>query len=102
MIGGNGEKRTLPLAAKYANIWNAVMASPERFRELNGILDDLLREAGREPGDVRRTIMTSAKPVEDSAARIAAFEAAGAEEIMLQWLDLDDMEGLRALAEAVN
>jgi F420-dependent oxidoreductase-like protein len=102
MIGGNGEKRTLPLAAKYANIWNSVMASPERFRELNGILDDLLREAGREPGDVRRTIMTSAKPMEDAAERVVAFGAAGAEEIMLQWLDLDDMEGLRALASAVN
>lgn len=101
LIGGNGTRRTLPLTAKYANVWNAVMVSPERFRELNGILDGLLAEVGRKKEDVRRTIMTAAQPVEGAAERVAAFAEAGAEELMLQWLDLEDIDGLKALAAAV-
>src|SRR5260370_41450836 len=30
------------------------------------------------------------------AAQIAEYAAAGVEELMLQWLDLDDLDGLRA------
>src|SRR5437870_5746624 len=33
LIGGNGPKRTLPLAARYASIWNANFLAPEAFRE---------------------------------------------------------------------
>lgn len=33
--------------------------------------------------------------------RIRDYEAAGAQEIMLQWLDLDDLDGLRSLADTV-
>jgi alkanesulfonate monooxygenase SsuD/methylene tetrahydromethanopterin reductase-like flavin-dependent oxidoreductase (luciferase family) len=33
--------------------------------------------------------------------QIHAYEQVGAEEVMLQWLDLDDMEGLRAFAASV-
>jgi F420-dependent oxidoreductase-like protein len=33
--------------------------------------------------------------------RIRDYEAAGVQELMLQWLDLDDLDGLRALAETV-
>lgn len=33
--------------------------------------------------------------------QIAAYAAAGVEELMLQWFDLADVEGLRAFAEQV-
>jgi hypothetical protein len=33
--------------------------------------------------------------------QLGAFAEAGVQRIMLQWLDLDDMEGLEALATAV-
>lgn len=57
LIGGSGPKRTLPLVAKYADWWNGVMLTPDLFRERSALLDDLLRAAGRQPGDVRRTMM---------------------------------------------
>ncbi len=42
LVGGNGERRTLPLAAHYADEWNAVYLTAERFRELNSRLSELL------------------------------------------------------------
>lgn len=58
LIGGGGPKRTLPLVARYADIWNAVMMTPEALREKLTLLDSLIEEAGRAPGDVARTLMT--------------------------------------------
>jgi len=58
LIGGSGPKRTLPLVARYADIWNAVMMTPEALREKLTLLDSLIKKAGRQPGDVARTLMT--------------------------------------------
>lgn len=57
LIGGNGVKRTLPLAARYATIWNAIGLAPEAFRERCAQLDTLLLAAGRQPSEVKRTLM---------------------------------------------
>lgn len=143
LIGGNGRKRTLSLAARYAHIWNGVFLSPDQFRERSDILDTLLVEAGRQPGDVKRTVMHAVYFGRDNAEldrrlhwrhddedlvgksldkaiqfiateqhdivgtpdmcieQIKTFEAAGVQELMLQWFDLDDIDGLRAFAESV-
>ena len=57
LVGGNGRKRTLPLVARYADLWNCQVETPETFRELNGLLDELILAEGRQPGDVKRTVM---------------------------------------------
>lgn len=139
LIGGTGEKRTLPLVARYADIWNALMVSPDEFRALSNRLDELLHAEGRPTSAVRRTLMTNLTFASDreSLARrlhladaggnsleaavanihttrknivgtpemvreqIAAYAAAGVDEIMMQWLDLDDIDGLRAFADTV-
>ena len=56
MVGGSGPKRTLPLAARYADIWNGQLVTPEQFRERNELLDELIDREGRQPKDVRRTM----------------------------------------------
>ena len=108
LIGGSGVKRTLPLVARYATIWNGAFLSPDTFRERCTILDGLLQEAGRKPSDVRRTMMHMATfgdetlPAPDvTIQRIKAYEEAGVEELMLQWFDTDNIDGLRAFAENV-
>lgn len=142
-IGGNGPKRTLPLVARYANHWNGTFISVDAFRERSAILDQLLLVAGRDPADVRRSVMLSlyfgrdmaeldrrlswrhdepkyaGKPlnavIEDLKAsggiivgtpgevieQIKAYDNAGVDELMLQWWDLDDIDGLRAFARSV-
>lgn len=57
LVAGNGRKRALPLVARYADIWNAAGVGPEEFRALSAHLDTLLRREGREPRDVKRTLM---------------------------------------------
>ena len=57
MVGGAGPKRTLPLAARYADAWNVGPRSAEAFAESSRLLDALVTKAGREPRDVRRTLM---------------------------------------------
>ena len=56
LVGGSGPKRTLPLVARYADIWNPQVLTPEVYRERSDLLDDLLRAAGRQASDVRRTM----------------------------------------------
>ncbi len=50
LIGGSGPKRTLPLVARYGDIWNAQHLTPDEFRMRSADLDTLLRSAGRNPG----------------------------------------------------
>lgn len=132
LIGGNGEQRTLELAARFADEWNAVYLPVERFRELNARLDEKLRAHGRRPEEVRRSMMTGLRfATTDFALReqlrtrgqtvaqlrerglivgageevlegLRGLDQAGVQRVMLQWLDLDDLEGLQAFAEVVQ
>ncbi len=131
LVGGNGARRTLPLAARYAAEWNATFQTPESFGALSRRLDGLLRAQGRDPSSVRRSLMTGVvfgstegevrrkleqrgRTVEQLRDRgvvvgtpaevvdqLTAFARAGVQRVMLQWLDLDDLQGLEALAGAV-
>jgi alkanesulfonate monooxygenase SsuD/methylene tetrahydromethanopterin reductase-like flavin-dependent oxidoreductase (luciferase family) len=134
LIGGNGRQRTLPLVARYADVWNAVLIPAEEAASLNRLLTESLEENGRKPGDVQRTLMTgcifgtndaevnlkvsqrtqgkrtaaelrqrglvvgTGSEVVDQLGKLAE---AGIQRVMLQWLDLDDMDGLEAMAQHV-
>ena len=131
LVGGNGEGRTLRLAARYAGEWNAVYLPPAEFARLSARLDEYLRLEGRDPGTVKRSMMTGlrfARTQQELDARLAARDQtvdalrqrgvivgagdeivpqlaelaqAGVGRVMLQCLDLDDLSGLDALAKAV-
>ncbi len=59
LIGGNGPNKTLPLVVKFADEWNGVYISPDKYASTNALLNDLLLEAGREPVYVKRSLMTN-------------------------------------------
>ena len=128
LIGGNGPKLTLPLVAKYASEWNAVYISPEEFKNKSALLDEMLVANGRSPAAVRRSLMTRIEIGDEAAVAekfsnddfdelrqrglvlgtpsqivesLKTWEEAGLDRIMLQWLDLDDMDGLETLAQEV-
>jgi alkanesulfonate monooxygenase SsuD/methylene tetrahydromethanopterin reductase-like flavin-dependent oxidoreductase (luciferase family) len=129
LIGGNGPKRTLPLVARFAEEWNGVFIPAPRYAELSRHLNELLEKEGRDPQSVRRTIMTNVlfgnDDVEvkrkvgdrDQSAlqgrgilvgtkgaiqdQLGALQEAGVQRALLQWLDLDDLDGLESFARAV-
>ncbi|HTD76239.1 MAG TPA: TIGR03560 family F420-dependent LLM class oxidoreductase [Chloroflexota bacterium] len=104
VIGGSGRQITLPLAARYADEWNIAFRTPEQFRELSAHLDSLLDGEGRPRSAVRRTLMTRLEYARHDQVReqVAAFAAAGVERLMLQWLDLDDLDGMAAVGRLLG
>jgi F420-dependent oxidoreductase-like protein len=134
LIGGNGPKRTLRLAAKYAVEWNGVYLLPDAFSERIELLDSYLDEQGRDPAQFRRSLMAGLEYGRDQAEveakveertkgkrtlhelrdlgvlvgtgteivdQLGALADAGAQRIMLQWLNLDDLDGLEAFSADV-
>ncbi len=131
LVGGIGEKRTLPLVVKFADEWNAIFSPPAEFSRLNTRLEGLLKTAHRDPRSVRRSMMTGLRfgrtrkeldaKLSDRHQTIAELhkrgivvgvgdeikqhleelEKTGLQRLMLQWLDLDDLKGLSALAKVV-
>ncbi len=57
LIGGKGEKRTLPLVAKHADEWNAVNARKDVYRHKANVLAEACEKIGRDPATVRRSMM---------------------------------------------
>ena len=55
-IGGLGERRTLEIAARRADGWNAAYVSPAEFGRLNGVLDRWCEADRRDPADIRRAV----------------------------------------------
>ena len=58
-IGGNGEKRTLRIAARHADGWNTPYTSPEEFARLSGVLDMWCEKEGRDPASIERNVNLS-------------------------------------------
>ena len=55
-IGGIGERRTLRMAARWADGWNAPYVSPAEFQRLCGVLDRWCETEGRDPGEIERSV----------------------------------------------
>ena len=55
LIGGSGERRTLPIVARYADAWNGE-GDPETFARKSRRLDELCEATGRDPRQVARTV----------------------------------------------
>jgi F420-dependent oxidoreductase-like protein len=131
LVGGNGPRKTLPLAARYASEWNAVFNTPENVKGLNAELDRLLETQGRAKTAVRRSLMTRLVYGKNEAAfkeKLAAtgltgerinkmgivagnasqvvehlgrMAEAGVQRTMLQWIEVDDLDGLEAFAKTI-
>jgi alkanesulfonate monooxygenase SsuD/methylene tetrahydromethanopterin reductase-like flavin-dependent oxidoreductase (luciferase family) len=55
LIGGSGERRTLRIVARDADIWNGE-GDPATYAHKNAVLDERCAEIGRDPSAIRRTV----------------------------------------------
>ena len=87
LVGGQGEKRTLPIAARYADAVNLITGR-EHIAHKVGVLVEHCEAAGRDPATLNKTWLASAvvgsTATEAEAARDAVLAARG-----LRWADLD-------------
>src|SRR4029453_4497912 len=65
LIGGGGEKVTLRIVAKHANIWHG-FGDPEQAARKSGILDDWCEKVGRDKGEIERSITVRPERVKDA------------------------------------
>ena len=129
MVGGNGPRRVLSLAAKYADEWNGIYRTPTQFAELNERLNGYLDALGRDRESVRRSQMKGllfGRTDAELSAKLAGEQAdnlwgrglvvgsatqiidqlgqlaeVGVHRVMLQWADLEDVDLLEAFAASI-
>jgi alkanesulfonate monooxygenase SsuD/methylene tetrahydromethanopterin reductase-like flavin-dependent oxidoreductase (luciferase family) len=126
IVGGRAKPRTVSAAIRFADEYNTVFASVDEARERHSLVEQAAREAGRQP--LTFSLMTSCAvgrdqadaderlrayrgvvgnestpqifgTVEQVAATLRDYEAAGVERVMLQHLAHEDVEMVAVLGE---
>ena len=85
-IGGNGPRRTLPLVARYADVWHA-WGTPNTLKELNDRVDQLAVQAGRNPSAIRRASSLSLDDLETARKHAGKWRDAGYDYLVCGWPD---------------
>jgi F420-dependent oxidoreductase-like protein len=128
IIGGAGKRRSIEIAARWADEYNGFYVGPGFFRELRPRLDDALEAAGRERGSVPLSLMAGVAVAGDEAGvqerlraigggdrgdsflagtteqvveRLRELEAAGVERVMLQHLNHEDLETVELIGRDI-
>ncbi|HEY1443818.1 MAG TPA: TIGR03560 family F420-dependent LLM class oxidoreductase [Acidimicrobiales bacterium] len=90
-IGGTGPTRTLPLAARFADVWHA-FGTPNSLREASARLDALATEAGRDPASIMRAGSLSLDDLETARRHAAKWRDAGFGYLVCGWPEAGDAQ----------
>lgn len=128
MVGGTGERRTLRTLAMYGDVfnldgWARQGMSMEVYRHKTGVLEKHCEDVGRDPAEIRRTLLMPLQITEDQAAtdrflkalgpgsmsgpksylidRIGEFAEAGVDEIMFGFIRTGDIEKYQQVEEEI-
>lgn len=99
LVAGAGERRAIPLAARFADAWHA-WTTPAQFRHKSGLLDAACAAVDREPTEIRRLtgqvllVVARTHAVDDDSdivgsapfvsERLAAYRDAGVDEFIVR------------------
>ncbi len=120
MIGGSGEKKTLRVVARYADMWNGAFSTSEAYAAKQAVLAEHCRAVGRDPHEITHTYygivalgdapaaaggapgmhFLSGGP-EQVATEVRAFIALGVRHFMLGFTDFPSQVGLRRFTQEV-
>ncbi|MFP5331655.1 MAG: TIGR03560 family F420-dependent LLM class oxidoreductase [Acidimicrobiia bacterium] len=105
VVGGAGPRRTIPLAARWADHWNYpdYDFEPEQFTAAKVLLQNECRANGRDPAGVHNSVQfrTSGDPAE-VVDRAHAYREAGADEIVVSFFPPLDESSPEQVAEALG
>lgn len=117
-VGGGGERRTLAIAARYADGWNVPFLDPDTYSHKVRVLTDHCTRVGRDPASITKTVNVGLAWSEDSleaqfgpmatwvrpgvltgppeamVEQIRGYHAAGAARVILALRAPFDVEGL--------
>jgi len=83
VIGGKGERRTLRIAARWADQWNFPWGEPSELQRLIGVLHQHCADIGRDPGEIETSVKVEADIAPGEFAELtAAYREAGAQHII--------------------
>ena len=83
-VGGTGPRRTLPLAARFADVWHG-FGSPGSLREAGQRLDELTSANGRDPSSILRAGSLSLDDLEVARRHAAKWRDAGYGYLVCGW-----------------
>lgn len=128
LVGGTGERRTLRTLALHGDVfnldgWAGAGMSLALYRHKIGVLERHCEEVGRDPGEIKRTLLMPLRVTDDKTSaerfiqalgpgtvagprsyvidRIGEFAKEGVEQIMFGAIRTGDVEGLQRIEEEV-
>jgi F420-dependent oxidoreductase-like protein len=100
IVGGGGGRRSVALAARWADEYNTVSPTADECRALRERIAEACAREGREP--LPLSVMTRLIREPGEAIRqLSELAEAGVERVMLQHLEHTDLDALRVVAEQV-
>ncbi len=83
-IGGSGPRRTLPLVARYADVWHT-WGTPSSLRLANDRIDELAAQAGRDPSSIMRATSISLDDLDTARKHAAKWRDEGYGYLVCMW-----------------
>jgi F420-dependent oxidoreductase-like protein len=107
MVGGNGERRTLRLVARYADACNFLVLEPEQIGAKLDVLRAHCDELGRDIGEIEITALdevdlrSGRMSAADVIARARAQAGAGVQHLIVNMPDVFDLRHLQVIGREV-
>jgi alkanesulfonate monooxygenase SsuD/methylene tetrahydromethanopterin reductase-like flavin-dependent oxidoreductase (luciferase family) len=84
-IGASGERRMMPIAARYADVWHC-FGGVRELSEKSAKLSTMAESAGRDPSEITRAASLSLEDDADTIARrVERWDGAGFEYLVCGW-----------------
>jgi probable F420-dependent oxidoreductase len=61
LVAGAGERKTLALVARHADIWNALLPDAESYKRKSRLLDEHCARIGRDPSTIERSVLVAGR-----------------------------------------
>jgi alkanesulfonate monooxygenase SsuD/methylene tetrahydromethanopterin reductase-like flavin-dependent oxidoreductase (luciferase family) len=99
-IGGTGPKRTLPLVARYADVWHS-WGTPKSLAEANAAIDRMAEEAGRDPKAIVRATSLSLDDLDTARKHLGKWQEAGYGYLVCGWPEAGEAQVERFATEVL-